>query len=97
MYVFVLIVLLHYNVEYIAAYTRCLYSSSSLDVKSRWTLFGKENKKKKKSKKSEGITSSSSSSSPIATPMRVDTNINIPVRQQIAWAKAYKRMQTDVK
>ena len=95
MYVFVLIVLLHYNVEYIAAYTRCLYSSSSLDVKSRWTLFGKENKKKKKSKKSEGITTSSSS--PIATPMRVDTNINIPVRQQIAWAKAYKRMQTDVK
>ena len=33
-------------------------------------------------------------STEVRKPMRVDNNINIPVRQQIAWAKAYKRIMT---
>ena len=31
------------------------------------------------------------------TPRRVTTQINVPVRQQIAWAKALKRIQTQSK
>lgn len=54
-----------------------------------------KNNKKKKSGGSPAADSVSSSSSPavVATkPVRVTTNTNIPVRQQIAWAKAYKRL-----
>lgn len=56
-------------------------------------------KKEKKRKEAAAANSAAASagggtSTEVRKPMRVDNNINIPVRQQIAWAKAYKRIMT---
>lgn len=56
-------------------------------------------KKEKKRKEAAAATSAAASAvggtaTEARKPMRVDNNINIPVRQQIAWAKAYKRIMT---
>ena len=47
-----------------------------------------------KNTKKKGGDAAASPSSPAAAPQRVTTNSNVPVRQQIAWAKAYKRLVT---
>ena len=70
-----------------------------INCKSRMHLsMGKNDGKSKKKKKSESeISSSSSTTSSSSTPTpasRVTNQINIPIRQQIAWAKAYKRLMT---
>ena len=55
-------------------------------------------KKEKKKKAASSAAAASASAGPslaeVRKPMRVDNNINVPVRQQIAWAKAYKRIMT---
>lgn len=55
---------------------------------------GKEKKKKKASSDSSlsSSSSASSSSSSSSRPMRVTSNSNVSVRQQIAWARACKRL-----
>jgi hypothetical protein len=51
--------------------------------------------KKKKDAASASIAASNTAATPeVRKPMRVDNNINVPVRQQIAWAKAYKRIMS---
>lgn len=54
---------------------------------------GKSKKKKKDASLDSSPTTSTIQTSPITT-QRVTNRINIPVRQQIAWAKAYKRLMT---
>eukprot|EP01038_Epipyxis_sp_PR26KG_P009598 gene9598-12926_t len=51
-------------------------------------LYGKSDKK---SKKISGSVAKPQPSSAVSAP-RVSNQINIPIRQQIAWAKAYKRL-----
>lgn len=57
---------------------------------------GKSKKKKKEggveSIPTKSVTSSPSTSKSVAPAQRVTNQINIPIRQQIAWAKAYKRL-----
>ena len=72
-----------------------------INCKSRMRItMAKNDGKSKKKKKSESEISTSSSSSTSSSPSttspvsRVTNQINIPVRQQIAWAKAYKRLMT---
>ena len=55
-------------------------------------MASKNNKKKKSSSPADTTVSSFSPAVVAAKPVRVTTNTNIPVRQQIAWAKAYKRL-----
>jgi predicted RNA-binding protein with PIN domain len=56
--------------------------------------------KKKKKKDADAaaavnsLVSSKAAAPETRRPMRVDNNINVPVRQQIAWAKAYKRIMS---
>jgi hypothetical protein len=51
--------------------------------------------KKKKDAATASIAASNTAATPeVRKPMRVDNNINVPVRQQIAWAKAYKRIMS---
>ena len=50
--------------------------------------------KKKKEAAAAGSVSLSTAPTDVRKPMRVDNNINVPVRQQIAWAKAYKRIMS---
>jgi predicted RNA-binding protein with PIN domain len=62
------------------------------------TLFMATKKEKKKREAAAANSAAASAGGGTTTevrkPMRVDNNINIPVRQQIAWAKAYKRIMT---
>lgn len=58
-------------------------------------IFMNKDKKKKKKKTADGASTPTSSivtHNPSPKPMRVTTNTNIPVRQQIAWVRAYKRL-----
>lgn len=66
--------------------SKMLRKCTSLQVK------GGAKKKKKKSADSPVAPAATQSA-----PARVSTNINVPVRQQIAWAKAYKRFSSGAK
>lgn len=65
------------------------YSSLKSPVTS---LFAKDKNGKKK-RPADGASASKSPSTP---PPRVTSNSNIPVRQQIAWARAYRRIRSEV-
>ena len=77
-------------------------SSKKLTIDMMANKDGKSKKKKKdsvnNSESSSNIISTTSTSATSTTPspvaQRVSNRINIPVRQQIAWAKAYKRLMT---
>lgn len=69
-----------------------LYKSTAYINKSTFELSA--TKKAKKKKEAAPAAASSATATEVRKPMRVDNNINIPVRQQIAWAKAYKRIMT---
>jgi uncharacterized protein len=49
-------------------------------------------KKKSSSSSSSSTASTSATASAASTPLRVTSNSNVSVRQQIAWARAYKRL-----
>ena len=70
-------------------------SGSSHDTSRRFQLCGK--KPKRKSAQGGASVSSESTVSSAEAPRRVTTQINVPVRQQIAWAKALKRIQSQSK
>ena len=57
-------------------------------------MAAKKTKKKKEAAAAAGSASLSTVPTDVRKPMRVDNNINVPVRQQIAWAKAYKRIMS---
>ena len=59
---------------------------------STYLCMASKNAKKKKKDGSSPVDSLPSSPTVAAKPVRVTSNTNIPVRQQIAWAKAYKRL-----
>ena len=55
-------------------------------------LLASKNTKKKTGGGGGGAAASLPPAASTAPPQRVTTNSNVPVRQQIAWAKAYKRL-----
>lgn len=64
-------------------------------LSSRYFHMLADKKPKKVTQKSTPSGDSSSLSSRNTQPQRVTNQINIPVRQQIAWAKAYKRLMAE--
>jgi len=75
--------------RYVASPARCrnsLQKTSYVDMKA--------NSKKTKKKEKPSAPPDAQISQTSQQPSRVTNKINIPVRQQIAWAKAYKRLMT---
>lgn len=57
-------------------------------------MASKKTKKKKDAAAAASTPTAIGEASAVRKPLRVDNNINVPVRQQIAWAKAYKRIMS---
>ena len=57
-------------------------------------MASKKTKKKKDAAVAASTPTAIGEASAVRKPLRVDNNINVPVRQQIAWAKAYKRIMS---
>lgn len=71
----------------------CFNHKSATSLKrSSFELMATKKTKKKKEAANTLASAGSAAPSEVRKPLRVDNNINVPVRQQIAWAKAYKRI-----